>query len=128
MSVLFSCFCLFMIGCASQGGKTVSDPSGQQADDSPPAPQDAAAGKLAECLQKNGYQGVGLRYESVATIDLLSKVFADSRTAGRQINLVYTGMGMSYDPAYKSLTVGGTSDAEAVIGFIDKNIPLKPSK
>lgn len=122
MSLLGS---LSLIGCASEGMNSVREPSGLESYDSP-APQDGPGAKLTEILKANGYQGAGLRYESPKTIDTLIQVFSDSRTAGRQIAVVYTGIGMSYDENYKSLTVGGTADVETMVNFIDKHIPLKP--
>jgi hypothetical protein len=98
--------------------------------EAPPAPQDGAATNLIEILHAKGYEGVGLRYESAATIDLLTKVFNDARTANRQIAFIYTGVAMAYDTNYKSLTVAGTQTVDAILKFIDKNVPVKadPSK
>jgi hypothetical protein len=79
--------------------------------------------KLTQLFTSLGYEGVGLQYESDATLDLLQKVFSDSRTKGHQIKLIYTGLHLAYDSRHQSLTVGGTSDAEMIVSFIQKKVP-----
>lgn len=81
--------------------------------------------KLTQQLKDLGYEGVGLQYESAATLALLSEVFSDSRAAGRQIKLVYTGLQMAYDSRHQSFTIGGTASAEAILGFVQKKIPAR---
>ena len=81
--------------------------------------------KLTQQLKDLGYEGVGLQYESEPTLALSSKVFSDSRAAGRQIKLVYTGLQMAYDSRHQSFTIGGTASAEAILSFIQKKIPAR---
>lgn len=99
-------------------------PADVQADPVPPNP---AYQRLMELFQSQNYEGVGMQFESDETLDLLYKVFSDQKTWNREIALVYTGLQMSYDNRHKSLTVGGTTSVTAILGYIQKHIPLKNS-
>lgn len=79
--------------------------------------------ELSATLARLGYQGVGLQYESEGSLQLLKTVFSDPRAAGRKVKLVYTGLHMSYDPKYQSLTIGGSADAGAILDYISKKVP-----
>lgn len=79
--------------------------------------------KLATHLKGLGYDGVGLQYESVEVHELLYKVFSDPKTHNKQLGMIYTGVTNAYDPRYKSLTVGGSRDPQAIINFIAKSVP-----
>ncbi len=86
----------------------------------------AALTSLLTTLKELGYDGVGLEYESDTTLDFLSKIFQNPRAAKRKIKLTYTGLALSYDPKHESLTVGGTTDVESILKYIEKNIPVRP--
>jgi hypothetical protein len=81
---------------------------------------------LEALLQKHGYEGVGLQYESTPVLKFLQKVFSDPRAAKRKIKSVYTGAALAYDAEHESLTIGGTQDVEQVFKFIAKNTSQKP--
>lgn len=81
--------------------------------------------KLSTTLKGLGYEGVGLQYESSKTQELIATVFADPKTHQREIQLIYTGLALSYDPRYKSLTIGAGVEASGIIQFITKNIPAR---
>ncbi len=124
LSVLFG----FLFSCATNSG-VLTQVSSQDEQNQTPAGESAdspAYLTLKQVLEKAGYQGVGLKYESAQTLTLLAKVFSDPRTENRLIQLVYTGAAMLYDSQYKSLTVGGLKDPNAIVSYILKNVPAKP--
>ena len=81
--------------------------------------------QLLATLKIQGYDGVGLEFEGDTTLEFLNRVFQSPRAANRRIKLTYTGLALSYDPKHESLTVGGTSDLEAVLKYIEKHIPMR---
>ncbi len=81
---------------------------------------------LLERLKVLGYDGVGLEFESENTLEFLGRIFQSPRAANRKIKLMYTGMALSFDPKHNSLTIGGTTDVEAVLKYIEKQVPPKP--
>ncbi len=117
-----------MGGCASEGPTrdmrpedgAVSASSFMEA----PKPSPSLSQLLAT-LRGHGYDGVGLEFEGDTTLEFLNKVFQSPRAANRRIKLTYTGLALSYDPKHESLTVGGTSDLEAVLKYIEKHIPVR---
>lgn len=83
---------------------------------------------LLATLKGLGYDGVGLEYESDSTLDFLNKLFQSPRVANRKIKLTYTGLALSYDAKHESLTVGGTTDVEYILKYIEKTVPVRPAK
>jgi len=81
--------------------------------------------RLQEKLRELGYDAVGMQYETDSTLDFLFQVFSDRRAAGRKIKLVYTGLYPTYDASHQSMTIGGGTDAAAVLDFVIKKIPLR---
>lgn len=120
--LFFSVICLFFVSCASNVFVPLNDP----ANTVPPEERIVSPNfqKLVALLKGLGYDGVGLQYESVETQNLLYTVFMDPKTHDREIQLVYTGAALSYDPRYKSLTIGGSRELPALINFIQK-IPAR---
>jgi hypothetical protein len=122
--ILSAFFLLILIGISSCAGRSAvlvpvekpKEVKGADSVDSGPYQ------RLAEILASHKYQGVGLQYESTETQELLIKVFSDPRTTNRKIQLIYTGLGMGYDPKFKSLTVG-MGEAESMIKFIQTKVP-----
>ena len=98
-------------GCASTPEEKVLEPVAAEAKAEPiEAPKPAVSPALDQCLstlKARGYDGVGLEYEPVAALELLTKVFSDPKTGKRKIKRVYTGYQMAYDAANQALTVGG---------------------
>ena len=123
MKLLFISLVLLAIsGCATTKDKLL-DPGKESAQEQMSA--HPSYQKLIQILKAREIQGVGLQYETEATLDLLYRVFSDTRTANRQVSIVYTGLSLSYDPRYRSLTIGGTNDANVIIAYIQKSIPAK---
>lgn len=132
LSPLFlSALCALFVSCASQIFVPLKDP----ANTVPPEERLVSPNfqKLVSLLKGLGYDGVGLQYESVETQNLLYALFSDPKTHDREIQLVYTGAALAYDPRYKSLTIGGSRELAVLINFIQKSVPsrsvtLKPTK
>ena len=80
---------------------------------------------LMDGLTSLGYEGMGLQFESEQTLMMLEQVFSDPALAGRKIRLVYTGLEMSYDPQYESITVGGLTRPVDIVNYVKKKIPLR---
>lgn len=131
-------FCLFLgfLGCVTASGPDGKSASGVASDvltpvdapqptpvpektERPPSP---AYEKLRRLLESQGYTGVGLQYESNASLELLYKVFSNPAAKNLKLKLVYTGLQMSFDPVQQSLTIGGAKDAKSILRFIRKNI------
>ncbi len=126
-------FILVLAGCSSQPISAPPSDVLEPVAETPTKPEtsgsvDPGYKRLIQLLQSLGYEGVGLQYESPATLDLLYRVFSDSRASNRQLKLVYTGINLSYDSRYMSLTVGGSSDLNVILAFIQKNVPAKSGK
>jgi len=120
-------FLIAVVGCASSGGLEgagVLEPVDPAATETPSAVSPGLA-KLLDKLQSLGYEGIGLTYESDATLELLYTVFSDPLAMNRQVRAVYTGLANAYDAKAQSLTIGGASNEKAILAFI-KKIPLKP--
>ncbi|MBI4403719.1 MAG: hypothetical protein HY537_06145, partial [Deltaproteobacteria bacterium] len=81
--------------------------------------------RLLEVLKQAQYEGIGLEFESDGTLELLNHVFSDPRALNRKLKLIYTGLHLAYDGAYESFTVGGSSDPQAILTYIQKNIPCR---
>lgn len=128
------------LGCASQSPvleevppQAAATPSGSApapeatssttADASQDAKANPAYQELVAQLARLGYQGVGLEYESNASLQLLKSIFSDPRAANRRVRQVYTGLNLAYDAKYSSLTIGGSADAGVILDFIDKKVP-----
>ena len=125
LSPLFlSALCVLFVSCASQIFVPLNDP----ANSVPPEERLVSPNfqKLSALLKSLGYDGVGLQYEAVETQNLLYSLFSDPSTHNREIQLIYTGAALAYDPRYKSLTVGGTKELPALINYIQKNVPARP--
>ena len=126
---VFAGFILLVgFGCASKTdvlSEVDSSKSGEKPIGAFETAANPAAQKARQLLEESGYSGVGLEYENDNTLQFLTQIFSDARTRNRQIKLVYTGLNLSYDSRYQSLTVGGTRNADAVIAYIIKNIPLR---
>ncbi len=128
--LIWSVFGMGIIGgCASSG------PSGESSLEGGVAPaasyleapkQSPSLTQLLATLKTQGYDGVGLEFESDSTLEFLNRVFQSPRAANRKLKLMYTGLALSYDPKHESLTVGGTIDAETVLKYIDKYVPVRP--
>lgn len=124
--LISSIFLSFLVGCTTSSvlnpteEKPVPVPAGEESTISPNQT------RVKNLLQAHRYQGVGLEFETEQTLDLLFKVFSDSRTWNRKVKMVYTGLQMAYDARYQSLTVGNGSSAELVIAYILKNVPIVP--
>lgn len=92
--------------------------------------QDASSGKPAydafvSLLESIGYRAVGMQFESEESLNFLSSVFSRDEVRGRAIDLIYTGLRMSYDEQHRSLTIGGTNNLEEVLTFIKANVPVQ---
>ena len=114
--------------CASTGqpaGSDVLQPVESTTPNTVPSVQSPTFIRLQEALQKQGYEGVGLTYETEESLALLYRIFSDPRSENRQIRLVYTGLQMAYDKQHESLTIGQNLALEAIVTFIVKNIPLR---
>jgi hypothetical protein len=81
--------------------------------------------KLMELLSGLGIKGVGLEYEEEPGLLLLIEVFSDPQIGQFDVALVYTGLEMSYDRNHKSLTVGGVTQASAVLAYMIKKVPRR---
>ncbi len=119
-------------GCASSpsapAGSGVLEPveSVEKKAETPAAPAPSPTlEKLLLLLKSHGYDGIGLEYESEATLELLQRVFSDPKATKRRIKLIYTGLAMSYDALHYSLTIGGSTDVNAILAFIQKNVPSR---
>ena len=126
LAIILSVCIPFLFSCASNSNVLAQVNNAGETQAQGESIDSPAESVLEQELQKLGYQGVGLKYETAQTIDLLAKVFADPAVANRQIALVYTGLAMSYDTSYKSLTVGGLKDVPSIVAFIKRNVPVKP--
>ena len=121
---------LLLVSCASPSGK-VLEPVDAASPEAPAEVAEVAAGtspaylKLMELLKAQGYEGIGLQYESERTLEFLGRVFSDPRSFNRQIKLVYTGLQLAYDAQHQSVTIGGTTDANAVLSFLQKKVPAR---
>lgn len=124
---ILSVFCAVLASCAS---KSVLEEVKQETGAPTTAPTELTVSanyqKLKAMLDAEGYSGVGLEYESEATLTFLIQVFSDPRTKNRQIKLLYTGLNLTYDPRYQSLTIGGTRVVETILAYIQKNVPARP--
>ncbi len=89
------------------------------------ATQDPTYTKLMQLLTSLGYEGVGLQFEPKERLEFLIQLFSHPKAANRDLRLVYTGLQMFYDFKRQSLTVGGLTDINKVVAFIEKNIKLK---
>jgi hypothetical protein len=124
---------LFLLGgCAAGGPGRESPPDGSEGVASATSYMEAPKpspllSQLLSTLKPLGYDGIGLEFESDTTLELLNRIFESPRAAGRRIKLMYTGLALSYDPKHESLTVGGTSDLEAILKYIEKNVPARPA-
>jgi len=116
-----------LIACAStgSGGSDVLEPLDPEVAEAPTPSPSPTLSALLEKLRALGYEGIGLTYESEATLDLLNKVFSSPVAANRQIRSVYTGAITTYDAKPQSLTVGGTSNVPAILSFIQKKVPAR---
>ncbi len=130
--VFFASF-LMVLGCSS-GGSTTDSPSpvlepveaAAEASETPiespvPAAYEAVRSKLSEL----GYEGVGLDLETVESLERLQVVFSDPGAANRRIKQIYTGAANDYDANTESVTLSGTSDAQAILTFLKKRVPLR---
>ncbi|NBT59804.1 hypothetical protein EBT16_13575 [bacterium] len=81
--------------------------------------------KALQLLAGLGYQGVGLEHEDEATLQFVQAVFSSPKVQNRKIDLVYTGLKLSYDKEQRSLTLGEDSDLSKTLRFIEKNIPTR---
>lgn len=128
MGKIFLAFALvWFTGCASTetGGTDVLEPLDPAAAEAPTPTPSPLLSNLLEKLRALGYEGIGMTYESDPTLELLGKVFSDPVAANRQIRAVYTGATTTYEAKTQSLTVGGTSNAPAILAFIKKKVPLR---
>ncbi len=115
-------FLVFLLAsCSNQGN--LMDSSSMTGFES--APESASLKKLKALLRELNYEGIGISYESDATLDLMITVFSDKRAKNREIRLFYTGLAMSYDTKAQSLTIGGVMEAEAILQYIQKNVPAR---
>ncbi len=80
---------------------------------------------LSEKLAALGYEALGLAFEEDDTLLLLGKVFDSPVAQNRNIKIIYTGLMMSYDPVYQSLTINTTQDLGSILRFIDKKVPKR---
>ena len=122
LSPLFlSALCVLFVSCASQIFVPLNDP----ANSVPPEERLVSPNfqKLVSLLKELGYDGVGLQYESVETQNMLYALFSDPKTHDREIQLIYTGAALAYDPRYKSLTIGGSRELPTLLNFIQKIPP-----
>ncbi len=123
-------FMLFLSHCASSPNPSapndVLEPVTGDETSSQTLPPNPTYQKLMEIFQGLGYEGFGMQFESEATLEILVQAFSNPHAANRQIRLVYTGLATSYEPKAQSLTIGGLRDANAVLAFIEKHVPLKP--
>ncbi len=125
-TLVLSVSLVFLFSCASRSSVLTQVNNEAELNQTPEAQESPAYNELKQILDKSGYQGVGLKFEADATLQLLTRVFSNPSTENRQIQLVYTGGAMLYDSQYKSLTVGGLKDVNAIVAYIQKNVPLKP--
>jgi hypothetical protein len=146
--VLFFATLLVLIKCASQDVvvEVVSEPSPSPSPSAAPAdeaysgatpeslplPAPTAAvtvtpafAKLIKLLKSKGYEGVGLEFETDATLEILTQVFSDPRTKGRKLKTIYTGAVNAYDSRAASVTIAKTTNAKEILAFITKQVPLE---
>ena len=116
-----------LLSCASigSGDTDVLEPIAPSVTESPSPSPTPLLSKRLEKLQALGYEGIGMTYESDATLELLNRVFSDPTTSNRQVRSVYTGLNNAYDVKAQSLTVGGTSSVQAILTFIQKKVPMR---
>ena len=112
---------LTLTGCAITRSQLVLQQEGVEAEALVVSP---ALPGLIDRLTALGIEGVGLEHEEGSTLELLDRVFSDARVANRKIKQLYTGKSLAYEPHSQAVTVGGTQDAETIVGFIMK-IPLR---
>lgn len=84
--------------------------------------------KLVGILGGIGAEAIGMEYENEAILDLLCEVFSDPKVMNRKLKLIYTGLQMSYDSNAESLTVGGLTNKTAILNYIQRYVPLRPSE
>lgn len=118
---------VILSACASTTPESdVLTPVSDALTEPPVAPvRSAAYEKLAQVLSGLGCSGVGLEFEDDITLERISTALSHPKIAGRKLQLLYTGMSMSYDATPGSLTIGGVTDSESIVRYIIKHVPLK---
>lgn len=129
--ILLLILALFEWGCS--GGSSVQKDSAvsevlEPADQAPPESNTLPSPRLEKVLQLLaglGYQGVGLEHEDEASLIFMETVFSSPKVRNRKIQLVYTGLKLSYDKEQQSLTLGEDNDPIKALRFIEKNVPSR---
>ena len=118
--------CALILRCASPQTSDVLEPV-KETESEPMAQEGASAGflELEQILKNQGYEPIGIQFETPQTLEILKRVFSDPKTHQRNLKFIYTGLQMSYDKAAESLTVGGLNNPIAIVQYIAKNVPLR---